>query len=271
MEQVVRKKRKINLEAVCTDSLEDVLQLADDADREVACTEPLPKQWPAKKRKPPHQKQSNQVATIDNVTLMHELKRRGLLAPNTLLYTRGNHWTTEEDKQLEDAVAANALAFVDGTRSPWNAITQCLWQRTASACRKRWYLLHPLWSPTLNLTSLQGARQKEKRSVVENFQLDALLGSNPADEHYGLMALEAFTDTGAEGEEEVAEPGRMTTTKRLAHFYIKGMHKNTHISFSFPEARVRKWNPRLLVEHKVSLHQQRVTSIHLNMRTMKQG
>jgi len=290
-EQVIRKKRKVKLEALCTDSLEDMLPLANDAEceaavqaevaavveEEVAHTEPLPKQWPAKKKKskPPYPSQSTRVATIDNVTLMNELKRRGLLAPNTLVRPKGFHWSTEEDKRLEEAVSAHGLAFVDGTKSPWHLIAQSVGQRSYSACRKRWDLLHPSWSPPSDKDVPPPSKQKPRRNVYEKINLDTLFRSDPADDHYGLMALEKFTDTGdtgAVGDEETGAPVRTGTTKTLAHFYISGHHNNnSHISFSFPPARVRRWNERLLVEHKISLHQQRVTSIHLEMRARKRA
>mgnify|MGYP001986293812 CR=1 FL=1 len=298
MEQVVRKKRKVKLEALCTDSLEDMLPLANDVDceaavaaeveaeveaevaaavEEVACTEPLPKQWPVKKKsKPPYPSQSTRVATIDNVTLMNELKRRGLLDPNTLVRPKGFHWSTEEDRRLEEAVSTHGLAFLDGTKSPWHIIAQSVGQRSYSACRKRWDLLHPLWTPTSDREvpppSKQKQKQKARRNVFEKINLDALFRTDPADDHYGLMALEAFTDTGDAGDAQTVAPGRTETTKTLAHFYISGLHNNnSHISFSFPQARVRRWDERLLVEHKISMHQQRVTAIHLEMRARKRA
>ena len=288
-EQVVRKKQKVELEVLRTDSLEDMLPLANDADcqaavaaevaatvQQVPRTESLPDRWPVKKKsKPPYPNQSTRVATIDNVTLMNELQRRGLLAPNTLVRNQGFHWTTEEDNRLEDAVSENALAFLDGTKSPWHVIAQSVGQRSYSACRKRWDLLHPNWSSTGNRDAPPPSKQKQRRNVFEKINLDTLFQPDPADDHYGLMALEKFADTGDAGDvgdAEAAAPGRMDTTKMLAHFYISGLHNNNaHISFSFPQARARRWNERLLVEHNISLHQQRVTSIHLEMRARKRA
>ena len=223
---------------------------------------PLPEQWPAKKRS-----QAQKVATIDNVTLMNELKRRGLLAPEVDVRREGFRWSAQEDAMLEEAVNANLALFIDNTtKSPWHVIAQRMGQRSYSACRKRWFLLHPLWSSTYGCDLDMGERGGVS-GTVESFQLDSLLLANPADEHYGLMALETFTDTGTgSGEDEPVDRRRTTTDKVLASYSISGMHGNKHISFAFPKLHPGKWDVQLEAEHALSLHQQRVTSVFLAMR-----
>ena len=226
---------------------------------------PLPEQWPAKKRPP---SQAQKVATIDNVTLMNELKRRGLLAPNVDVRPEGFRWSAQEDAMLEEAMHANAHLFMSrSTKSPWHAVARRMGQRSYSACRKRWCLLHPLWSSAYGCDLVSGEHGPDA-GPVENFHLDSLLLANPADEHYGLMALETFTDTGTDsGEDEVVDRRRITTNKTLASYTIRGMHANKHISFAFPKRRPGKWDVQLEAEHSLNMHQQGVTRMYLEMRS----
>ncbi len=222
--------------------------------------EPLPKQWPARKRLPP---QAARVAKIDNVTLLNELKRRGLLAPEMQVRPHGFRWTKEEDTRLEEAVKVYNVKphHTKSIASPWHAVAQHVGQRSLSACKKRWELLHPDWNDIH-----ADPEPVQPEPSVEDFHLDTLLDANPADEHYGLMALEAFTDIEDENNNENTHP------RTLASFSAPSMLCNKRISFAFPAGSrtgVRKWDERLLREHSISLHQQHVTSVYLELRAKR--
>jgi len=216
----------------------------------------LPKQWPATKRS----KVVDNVTMIDNVTLMNELRRRGLLALEMQARPLCVRWNEEEDARLEDAVATWGTHCAGDVASPWHAIAQHVGLRSNSACRKRWELLHPDELPVLGCESLP----KRKIDPVESMQLDVLLAVDPADEHYGLMALEEFTDTDTDGDSTATSPPSPSTL--LASYQVPGMLSSKSISFSFPKAPRGTWNKRLLEEHYVGLHQQRVTETFLKMR-----
>lgn len=217
---------------------------------------PLPKQWPAKKCQYPNQ--VKRVATIDNITLMNELKRRGLLAPEMKTRPQNYRWTKEEDKLLEEGVRMQGIMrkAPSGKMSPWHAVAQHVGYRSYYACKKRWEYLHPNW---------YDAHKPEHLLGVENIQLDMLFAEHPADEHYGLMALEEFTDT---EDSEDAPPASPTTV--LAAFTVPSTFGDKRIAFTFPEQEhADKWDPRRLEEHNLNLHQQRVTSVWLEMRSKR--
>jgi hypothetical protein len=225
---------------------------------------PLPSQWPAKKQK--HQHATGAVAAIDNDTLMRELKRRGLLAPE--VFVRTTRWSAQEDVLLEQAVNANGLLFLSETKSVWHVVAKHMGNRSHTACRKRWMAMHPFWSPAIDCTVGSGAPFGNRADPVEHFHLDTLLLAHPADEHYGLMALETFTDTApdATAEGECVDRRRITTDKMLASYNIRGVHGNGHVAFAFPKRPPGKWDVRLEAEHTLGLHQQRVTSVFLDIR-----
>ena len=234
-----------------------------------ADTKPLPDQWPAKKR----QKCADtveKVATIDNLTLMNELHRRGLFAYD-VQHCQPGHWNQIEDQLLEDAVNKNIELFHSSSRSPWRVIAQQVGDRSLAACRKRWKKLHPFWSHAHGRVISSGALVDPKMHT-EDFQLDKLLFEHPADNHYGLMALETFmdTETDARPQETVAGRRRPATAKPLAHFHIKGLHNKRRLSFAFPKPPSGRWNEHLLKEHRINQHQQRVTSFYLEMRSNEQ-
>lgn len=216
----------------------------------------LPKQWPATKRP----KVTGNVMMIDNVTLMNELNRRGLLAPEVQVRTQGVRWSEEEDARLEEAVSTWGTHCDGDVASPWHAIAQHVGLRSNSACLKRWKLLHPHALPVLGSEFLP----KRKDNPVESIQLDVLLGTDPAEEHYGLMALEEFTDTDTDGDSTATSPPSPSTP--LASYRVSGMLAPNSISFAFPKAPRGKWDKRRLEEYNVHLHQQRVTATCLEMR-----
>jgi len=218
----------------------------------------LPKQWPATKRP----KVIGSVATIDNVTLMNELNRRGLLAPEMQARPLGTRWNREEDARLEEAVATWGTHSDGDVASPWHAIAQHVGMRSNSACLKRWKLLHPDALPVLGCESLP----KKKDNSLESLQLDMLLATDPAEEHYGLMALEEFTDTDTDGDSTAASPPSSSSSPPLASYRVPGMLTSNPISFAFPKAPRGTWDKRRLEEHYVLLHQQRVTATWLEMR-----
>ena len=227
---------------------------------------PLPSQWPAKKQKS-SQRPVGAVAEIDNETLVKELERRGLLAPE--VFERPRRWSPQEDVLLEDAVKANGPLFLSDTKSAWHAVAQHMGKRSHLACRKRWAATHPFWSPATDCFLNLSALSSDRIDTMEHFHVDTLLQVHPADDHYGLMALETFTDTGCE--DEAVDRRRITTDKVLAIYSTRDLlHRNGHITFSFPKQRQGgKWNVRLEAEHALSMHQQRVTSVFLDMRTMQ--
>jgi hypothetical protein len=226
---------------------------------------PLPSQWPAKKRQR-SQRPVGAVAEIDNATLVKELERRGLLAPE--VFERPRRWSPQEDVLLEDAVKVNGSLFLSDTKSAWHAVAQNMGKRSHLACRKRWAATHPFWSPAtdcfLNLSAFSG----DRIDTTEHFHVDTLLQAHPADDHYGLMALETFTDTApdATAEGECVDRRRITTDKMLASYNIRGVHGNGHVAFAFPKRPPGKWDVRLEAEHTLGLHQQRVTSVFLDIR-----
>lgn len=222
----------------------------------VEAAESLPKQWPAKKHQYPYQAQ--RVATIDNVTLMNELKRRGLLAPDMKVRPQGFRWSKEEDARLEEGVRAQGIMRKGspGRASPWHAVAQHVGDRSYYACKKRWEFLHPKW---------YAVHESEHLNAMESIQLDTLLVETPADEHYGLMALEEFTDTDDGEKMPPSSPARM-----LATFTAPDVLTHKRISFAFPKQKHEgAWNARRLEEHNLNLHQQRVTSVFLEMRSRR--
>ena len=217
--------------------------------------EPLPKQWPARKRPPI---QAERVSMIDNVTLLNELKRRGLLAPEMQVRPHGFRWSKAEDARLEEAIKVYGIKrYHTGSTSPWHSVSQHVGQRSLSACKKRWELLHPDWYDIP-----VDAKPVKPEPEVEDFHLDTLLSAHPADEHYGLMALEAFTDTG---------DSENTPPRKLASFKVPNVLCNKRISFAFPTLppRAFKWDESRLREHNISLHQQHVTSVFLELRAKR--
>lgn len=235
--------------------------------------ESLPKQWPARKRSPP---QLARVAKIDNVTLLNELKRRGLLAPEMQVRPHGFRWTKAEDARLEEAINVYNVkpCHTKSITSPWHAVAQHVGQRSFSACKKRWELLHPDWN-NIRAGSETVPYDPPVENVpydppVEDFYLDTLLEGNPADEHYGLLALEAFTDV--EDQNDDNNSNENTHPRTLASFSVPTMLCSKRISFAFPKGShtgARKWDKRLLREHSISLHQQQVTSVYLEMRAKR--
>ena len=215
----------------------------------------LPKQWPATKRP----KVTTHVATIDNVTLMNELNRRGLLAPEMQVRPQGVRWNEEEDARLEEAVATWGTHGGGDVASPWHAIAQHVGMRSHSACLKRWKLLHPDALPVLSIASLP----KRKEKPVE-IQLDMLLAPDPAEEHYGLMAFEEFIDTDTDGDSTASPPP--SSSPPLASYRVSGMLASNSISFAFPKAPRGTWDKRRLEEYYVGQRQQRVTATCLEMR-----
>lgn len=251
VEPVIRKRTKVSAPAPVDPS-------------SASKNAPLPSQWPAKKRQR-SQRPVGAVAEIDNATLVKELERRGLLAPE--VFERPRRWSPQEDVLLEDAVKVNDSLFLSDTKSAWHAVAQHMGKRSHLACRKRWAATHPFWSPATDCFLNLSALSSDRIDTTEHFHVDTLLQAHPADDHYGLMALETFTDTGCEG--EVVDRRRVTTDKMLATYSTHNLlHRNGHITFSFPKQRQGgKWDVRLEAEHALSLHQQRVTSVFLDMRT----
>jgi hypothetical protein len=79
------------------------------------------------------------------------------------------------------------------------------------------------------------------------------------------MALEEFTDTDDGEKMPPASPARV-----LATFTVPDVLTNKRISFAFPKQKHEgAWNARRLEEHNLNLHQQRVTSVFLEMRSRR--